>query len=145
MNQGAEFNLRDAGMNGVYFVGTSDAEPIAGAAVANALLLARINLAGCDDKADLLGRIATALSFPASFGENWDALEDSLGDLSWLPASGYVLLFEQVETLRAEAEDDFDTLLDILDDNAADAAERQLPWHAFFVLPDADFAAAEAD
>lgn len=36
--------------------------------------------------------IARAFDFPDDFGRNWDAVEDYLRDLSWLPASGYVLI-----------------------------------------------------
>jgi len=38
-------------------------------------------------KADFLAAIAAALAFPAYFGHNWDALADSLTDLSWLAAA----------------------------------------------------------
>jgi hypothetical protein len=41
-----------------------------------------------------LENIAKALAFPEWFGRNWDALEDCLTDLSWSPAAGYVLIFE---------------------------------------------------
>jgi hypothetical protein len=43
-------------------------------------------------KADFMTEIATAARFPAYFGWNWDAVSDLLRDLSWAPASGYVLL-----------------------------------------------------
>jgi hypothetical protein len=43
------------------------------------------------------------LAFPAWFGHNWDALADCLTDLSWLPAAGYVLIWDGYGTLgRAE-------------------------------------------
>jgi hypothetical protein len=43
----------------------------------------------------LLDAYARALSFPAWFGHNWHALTDCLTDLSWLPARGHVVLWEQ--------------------------------------------------
>ncbi len=49
---------------------------------------------GIVDKATFLAHVATACDFPEWFGSNWDALADSLRDLSWAPASGYVLLYE---------------------------------------------------
>ncbi|MBR0705334.1 barstar family protein [Bradyrhizobium liaoningense] len=42
-------------------------------------------------KRALLTAIATQLSFPDYFGGNWDALEECIRDLSWLP-SGRVLV-----------------------------------------------------
>lgn len=58
-----------------------------------------------------LEKIAQALAFPDWFGANWDALEDSLGDLSWRKGAGHVLLFtgypqgsELIDVLRTSAE-----------------------------------------
>lgn len=38
-------------------------------------------------KEKVLGILSHALHFPRYFGWNWDALEECLGDLSWLPPS----------------------------------------------------------
>jgi len=40
---------------------------------------------GLRSKQKLLCVLADKLRFPAYFGHNWDALEECLGDLSWLP------------------------------------------------------------
>lgn len=47
----------------------------------------------------LFDRCARVLAFPTWFGHNWDALVDCLGDLSWLPGKGHVLLWEQYGVL----------------------------------------------
>ena len=49
-----------------------------------------------DDKASFLAACADAMQFPAYFGRNWDALDDCLNDLSWAPASGYIVLYDEV-------------------------------------------------
>ncbi len=139
MNQSTDFDLLDPHANGVYFVGREDAEPIATGSVMASLHLTRIDLAGVADKAGLLRCMAAALRFPAYFGHNWDALEDCLSDLSWLPPGGYVLLFEHVDALQNAAGEDFDILLDILAEVTAEAAVGGLPWHVFFVLSDEAF------
>ncbi|WP_086667714.1 barstar family protein [Lentzea kentuckyensis] len=44
------------------------------------------------EKQAAISAIAQALDFPEWFGQNLDALYDSLSDLSWLPEGEYVLV-----------------------------------------------------
>ncbi len=92
---------------------------------------ARIDLAGCSDKAEMLVRIAAALDFPAWFGHNWDAFFDCLTDLGWRPALGYVLILEHADELKAAEPEVFDTSLAILGDAAAVWQARGAPFRAF--------------
>ena len=39
---------------------------------------------------------AEAMHLPPYFGHNWDAFEECITDMAWLPAPGYVLLYDQV-------------------------------------------------
>lgn len=41
---------------------------------------------------DLFAVVSAALHFPDYFGNNWDALDECLGDMDWLPSDGYLLL-----------------------------------------------------
>jgi hypothetical protein len=50
----------------------------------DAALVVRVP-AGVRSKQKLLAILADKLHFPGYFGWNWDALEECLGDLSWLP------------------------------------------------------------
>jgi RNAse (barnase) inhibitor barstar len=64
-------------------------------------------------KQELLNALANALSFPEYFGHNWDALLDSLRDLSWLPARRIVI---QHEFLPALKDGELRTYLEVLID-----------------------------
>lgn len=44
-----------------------------------------------NSKSDLLNNLAKSGNFPEYFGKNWDALEDSLRDLSWIEERGVVI------------------------------------------------------
>ncbi len=77
-----------------------------------------IDLAGARDKASLLAAVARMLGFPASFGQNWDALADALQDLSWLQWSRLVLEVSGAEALQRVAPQDWATALEIFRDAA---------------------------
>ena len=91
---------------------------------------ARIDLEGCAGKDELLARIGAALEFPDWFGANWDALFDCLNDLQWLPAPGYVLVFENAGSLGETAPEDFDALCEILNESAVAWGRRGVPFRA---------------
>ena len=50
---------------------------------------------GIRSKQKLLAILATKLHFPRYFGWNWDALEECLRDLSWLPAAKPIVLVHE--------------------------------------------------
>ncbi|WNH47476.1 MULTISPECIES: barstar family protein [Stenotrophomonas] len=138
MNHDAfELGLDDINNAGVYAIGNDDIGPLSAAMRDAGLRVATIDLAGCHDKRTLLTRMATQLDFPRTFGGNWDALLDCLRDLSWLKANGYALFFSDADGLRGDAEKDFDTLLDVLDEACQAWAEQNVPFWAFLAVTEA--------
>lgn len=138
-DSGFELGLDDPARAGVYFVTGDDLRTLDMAARDAGLLARRIDLRDCRAKPTLMLRLATALDFPAGSGRSWDALSDRLRDLAWLPATGYVLLFDDAADLREGDETSFDTLLDLLDAAVQDWATRNAPFWAFLALPESDF------
>lgn len=59
------------------------------------------------DKASFLRVCAEAVEFPTYFGYNWDALEECIGDLSWAPAQGYVILYDSMWPIAAAKPDEW--------------------------------------
>jgi hypothetical protein len=79
-------------------------------------------------KAAFLAAFAAALEFPAYFGRNWDALADSVRDLSWAPAErGYLALYEDAGVFAAAAPADFTVALEILRSAVASWRETATP------------------
>ncbi len=77
--------------------------------------LHRVDLSDAASKPAILEALSTELRFPAWFGDNWDALQDAVCDLSWLPESrGIVLVVEGTDVVRATAPDELDTLIEVL-------------------------------
>lgn len=135
-----DFDLGDATGSGVYFVSATTPvfDTITGAAGDRGMTVARVNLGACRNKSCVLAQFASSLAFPPDFGHNWDALADSLSDLSWLKTRGCVLLIEHTDGLREARVRDFNTMLDILD-QAADAwAHAGIGFFAFVRMADAE-------
>ena len=65
-------------------------------------------------KAQFLEAGARAMDFPSYFGHNWDAFEESLNDMSWAPAQGYLVVFDGVEHFARAQPEEFTVALDVL-------------------------------
>jgi len=129
--------LQDAAKSGVYRATRSDA--IDDALRGGNLNLASIVLHDVNEKRALLRRIAVELAFPAWFGENWDALEDCLTDLSWREGEGHVVVLEGFQRLPA---DDLAELIDVMISVARFWAARGKPFFAVLIDPDRRLALA---
>lgn len=141
-NQDYDIDLTDPAAGGVFFVVEEDLAPLTAQGTERGLFVARTSLRGCTGKDDLLRRLRESLRLPADFGDNWDALYDSVSDLQWLDGQGhqgYLLLFDHADELRAANEEDFDALLDILDEAAEEWQEDEVPFFAFFAMPESAF------
>lgn len=66
------------------------------------------------DKQSFLEAVALAMAFPGYVGRNWDALEEAVRDLEWVPATGYLLIFDYPQVLAALQPEDWRTILAIL-------------------------------
>ena len=89
----------------------------------------------CMTRERLFQEWAAALQFPSYFGENWDAFEECLSDLEWLPAGGLVLFITRADLLLDQSpEEDLDTLGDILIAAAKDwrSSHPLAPFHLVF-------------
>lgn len=91
-------------------------------------MLFEIDLSEAHSKGALLAALAQAIGAPEWFGNNWDALSDALGDLSWQPAPGYVLLLRDAHLVGVEEE----TLNNILLETAAFWESQGKAFWAFF-------------
>jgi hypothetical protein len=72
----------------------------------------------------LFDEFAAALQFPCYFGENWDAFEECLNDLEWLPGDAYVLFITNSNRLlEEESPEELRQLLDLLANAGAEWAK----------------------
>lgn len=66
-------------------------------------------------KADLLRQMSQVMKFPDYFGNNWDALEECLSDLSWITAKGFVIKFVNADNFIAICPSDFRVFVQIIE------------------------------
>ena len=52
-----------------------------------------------ESKELLLDEFAAAFQFPMYFGRNWDAFEECMADLQWLPGKAYLLIISNASSL----------------------------------------------
>lgn len=89
--------------------------------------------------------LAEAMKFPDGPDSGWDALFDSMRDLSWTKASGYVLVFAKADSLIFLQEGKFSTFLSVIEvtirdwrDKRGDYGERTAPIPFHVVLSGSD-------
>lgn len=95
--------LRDVHEAGVYRLNCT-LDDVRSSAQEAGFTLFEIDLSEAHSKGALLAALAQAIAAPEWFGNNWDALADSLGDLSWHPAPGYVMLLRDANLAGVEDE-----------------------------------------
>ncbi len=135
----SRIDLTDSRLNGLYRGPTADLEQLAADAVLRELTVARMDLAECRDKDDLLGMFAQVLHFPPEFGRNWDALGDCMNDLQWLPTKGHAIILQHAAEFAETQPEAFQTLCSILAE-ACDVAHED-DRRLFILLAESDKAA----
>lgn len=124
---------RDAGVSGVYVLaeGTSVAD-LEQFAHGKGLAFFLVDGKAAHSKQKFLNVCAHALGFPEYFGDNWDAFEECLTDLSWHDAAGYLVLLDNFESFFEQSPDDFHIALQILEDSAAFWSDNQKVFVVLF-------------
>ena len=108
--------ILESNKGGVWFVPGVEARSVLASAKKAGFACFHVDGKNITRKEQLLNGVATALRFPKSFGHNWDALEEALGDLEGMDADGYVILYDHIDGLLAAHPDQFETLVEILRD-----------------------------
>lgn len=75
-----------------------------------------INGMDVKSKAEFLQAAAETMKFPDYFGDNWDAFNDCITDLSWIAADGYILLYTHPNNLANSDPLEWSIALDVFQD-----------------------------
>ena len=92
-------------------------ESVRHAAEKAGMIFAHVDGKDVNDKAGFIKAMGEALEFPSYSAKNWDAFEESMSDLSWLPSdNGYVILIDKAGVFETAQPKAFRNALDILGD-----------------------------
>ncbi|MBI3327336.1 MAG: barstar family protein [Nitrospinae bacterium] len=96
-------NLMRVAWHCVHFVSSVDQAAVRAELEGSGFTLFEIDGSAIGTEADLFSTVAAELRFPNYFGNNWDALDECLRDMDWLPSKGYVLFVRDAEKLWRQA------------------------------------------
>lgn len=83
---------------------------------------------------DLFAVVSTAMQFPDYFGNNWDALDECLGDMDWLPADGYLLILRDAACGWSQSPRSLGRFVTAWLEASEYWTGNQIPFHLVFVM-----------
>jgi len=83
---------------------------------------------------DLFAVVSAAMQFPDYFGRNWDALDECLGDMDWLPSGGYLLVLHDATEGWSQTPFVLGRFVTSWLEASEYWAENQIPFHLLFVM-----------
>jgi RNAse (barnase) inhibitor barstar len=99
-----------------------------------------IDASSCKTKRELLTVFQRALEFPSYFGHNWDAFDECITDLEWMPAKGYLIILSKAENLlSSESADHYRIFIDTMNEAgkhwaAPPEGAAATPFHTLLVV-----------
>jgi hypothetical protein len=123
-------DLLDTEMAGVH-AWRGDANALRTAAGTAKMRFSSVDLSKVVSKSDVLAALAKGLTLPDHFGNNWDALADSLEDEQWFGQHGRLVSINHSADYRKTHAADWTTLEDIFAEAADYWRERHKPFWVF--------------
>ena len=123
-------DLHDLEMAGVHSW-KGDMNALISAAAAAKLRYHGADLKTVGNKSEMLVALGKALELPEHFGQNWDALADSVEDEDWLGRNGCVITLAHTGAFRKAHGVDWTTLEDIFAEASDYWRERHKPFWVF--------------
>jgi RNAse (barnase) inhibitor barstar len=92
-----------------------------------------IDVSSVTSDAQLFDEVADLMKFPGYAGKNWDALLDSLRDMSWCPAPGYCVTLTGTDSFLASCRRSLSLFIDVMAQAAEDWRSDKVPFHLIVV------------
>lgn len=117
----------------IHFTSHDTVAILQGQLLEQGIVSATVEAAQISSKEELLVAIAKALRFPDYFGGNWDALNDCLRDMKWLPSAGCVLFLLGADNLWRSNSQQAGQLIESWLLAAEFWSQQSIPLHLVFV------------
>lgn len=117
----------------LHFAAAEEAGAIKAELARRGLAVLEIDGGAIETKEHLLSATAEAMHFPDYFGRNWDALDECLRDMTWMPSAGYVLFFKNAEAFWQTSSHLAGTFTEIWMSAAEEWSRQEIPFHLIFV------------
>ena len=117
----------------VHFVSPGDESTVRAELESNSIRVFEIQGPSIETQEHLFSALAKEMRFPDYFGMNWDALDECLRDMEWLPAKGYVLFFYGSGRLWKQAARIMGAFLESWLLTAEEWSREGVPFHVVFV------------
>jgi RNAse (barnase) inhibitor barstar len=127
-------DLRTASWACVHFLDESALSPLVQTLGSMNVRAEEIGVPPISSAGDLFRQIARAFEFPTYVGQNWDAVEEALRDLEWLPAPGYTLIVRQARHVWVECPEVAGMLIEVWLTAAEWWADSETAFHLIFEL-----------
>ena len=98
-------------------------------AMHDGLFVAWIDGKRVTSKEEFLTLVAQALEFPGYYGRNWDAFDECIRDLAWLPARGHVLVLDEYQWFAQRDPENWNIALAILKEAANTWLRTETPMY----------------
>ncbi len=126
--------LEDPRQAGVYRLPHADRPALKEAAEAAGFACFEADLGDSDQIQWVLARLGRELGFPEWYGNNFDALKDCLGDISWRDEAGYLLILSRAEALQLADAQAFHTLNEVFAAAIDEWRSQDVPMWVFYDL-----------
>ncbi len=125
--------LQHATWECLHFISSDEVCAVRAGLDERSFLVCEICVADVENTEDLLSTLAQAMQFPEYFGMNWDALDECLRDMSWLPAKGYILFFRDARRFWQQASEVAGQLVESWLFAAEEWSHDGMPFHLVFI------------
>jgi hypothetical protein len=110
----------------------ANAETIQSLAEAQGWRFFHVDGAAVQDKRSFIRAAGDAMQFPTYSGQNWDAFEESIRDLTWAPANGYLVLFDEPDQFALRDAEQWAVARAILGETISFWREQETPMVVLF-------------